>query len=459
MRDVESLIGQVANPKVRQLVDDAWRCYSAGVNRAAIVSVWTAIITDITDKIVWLAEEGDGDANTFRTELRQAQQARLNSEISAIQTIESRLLREAEKFDLVEKTSMIDLDRVRHDRNRCVHTSLHHEDEVYEPTAETARAHLVTALTLLLTHPPLGGKRLFGRFIDYVCDPRFVLSEPHLLTTFHDRLRPRTRAQIFEVAAKHALLELPTDGWLPADQCADRMAKVLVLLASRDRERAREAAAKGMGRFAQLSANQKLRALARLGDQDFFWDTLPQDQHEHLTMLVDGLDVRQIDLGDRAAAGLLRMVAVLRALVGSEQARERLPVLEIKFNALTDQQKMRAATQRPARFFLPAVLTTLREAQNWDTGASAEHALIAHARFLDLDLLRSALQAWSGNDQCYNADTAPAAAVSLFHATEHLGRARIEVFGQFLTALPLDGDETPYCTFYAALAETLQANG
>ncbi|ACU38395.1 hypothetical protein [Actinosynnema mirum] len=458
MRDVEMMIDQVPDSQVRLLAQDAWRCYQAGVHRSAVTATWTAVITDIVAKIVWLAEEDDPGARRFRDQLRQAQQQGLDgSGISAMQGIEKTLLDKAVEFELLDKVGARMLNRIREDRNLCVHTSLNNDNAVHDPGEETARAHLVTALTLLLTHPPLGGNRLFDRFIDHVCDARFVLSEAHLLANFHDRLRGRTRRQIIEVAAKHALCEGATDGRLPEDECADRMAKALLLFASRDRESARAATAKGMGKFAGLDAEQKLRALGRLGDQDFFWDSLPADQHDHLKALVADLDVNKRLPGNFADAwkGLSALLRVL-SLTGSDQARARLPELENQFNELPQDRKMLAASDRPAHHFVQVVVSTLKKARSFSTGGFAGQALVRHARFLDLDSLHAALRAWGGNCECYYSHPMPNAAVELFHATKRLGHERITLFGEFLTMLPLDDDGSYY---YAALAETLQAEG
>ncbi|GAA2679599.1 MULTISPECIES: hypothetical protein [Actinosynnema] len=454
MRDVESLIDQVPNPQVRKLTRDAWRCYQAGVHRAAVISTWTAVNDDIIGKIVWLAEEGDSEAQKFRENLRRVQQSGLTKDgVVAMQKIEQGLLETAVKFELLDRIGERGLNRIREDRNLCVHTSLNSSDEPYEPGEENARAHLVTALTLLLNHPPLGDSRLRDRFLAYVCDPHFVLSREHILASFHDRIRSKGRLGLIKLAAKHALLELPAEGRLPDIECADRMAKILVLFASRDRAAVREAVAKVMDRFAGLDAEQKLRTLIRLGDGDFFWDSLQGDQHEYLKALVANQGVHKIRPGDQVTRAMFELLSLL-SLVGSEQAREQLPELENRFNLLDTHLKMSAAILRPARYFVPVVLATLQKATSGFVGGKAGKALAEHAQFLDLDTLRRALQAWGGNYECLNGRYMRVTAVQLFHATEHLGRERIEVFGEFLTALSLHSDESDY----TALAETLQTN-
>jgi hypothetical protein len=94
--------------------------------------------------------------------------------------------------------------------------------------------------------------------------------------TFFDRVRTATRKTIIGFAAKHALLELDPDGRLPAAEHADRMALALIAFAQRDRELVRSAVFAQSERFQVFEGAAQLRALVRLGDQDFFWSMVDQ---------------------------------------------------------------------------------------------------------------------------------------------------------------------------------------
>jgi hypothetical protein len=59
LRDLEVQVARVANAGVRPLVTEAYRCYTSGTARAAIVLTWTAACADLIDKIATLYQSGD----------------------------------------------------------------------------------------------------------------------------------------------------------------------------------------------------------------------------------------------------------------------------------------------------------------------------------------------------------------------------------------------------------------
>jgi hypothetical protein len=189
-----------------------------------------------------------------------------------MQRIEDVLLSEAKKFELIDTIGSRELERIREDRNLCVHPSLRIHGDVYEPRPEVARGHLAVALATLLIHPPTQGRKAIEEFTTYICDPSFVAAVPHIQATFFDRVRTAARGNIVKVAAKHALLETapPTSVQLPSADLANRMAAALSAFASRDREFVRSVVTDLHSRFQLLEGAAQLRALVRLGDRDYF---------------------------------------------------------------------------------------------------------------------------------------------------------------------------------------------
>ncbi|MDA0639804.1 hypothetical protein [Nonomuraea ferruginea] len=453
MADVESLIGQVWSPDVRPLAEEAWRCYNAGATRACITMTWSAVTADIITKLVRLADDGDGQAVSFRTTLTEAQKKGLTKEgVRAMQAIEASLLEKAVEFELIDSIGSRELERIREDRNLCAHPSLRMLGDVYEPRPEVARGHVAVALTTLLTHPPTLGRKVLDEFSAYICDPFFVPTHPHMQATFFDRVRTATRKTIIGFAAKHALLELDPDGRMPAAEHADRMALALIAFAQRDRELVRTAVAAQSERFQVLEGVAQLRALARLGDQDFFWSMVDQALATRLQEMVNRLSATAEwdPLPATTAAAL--------ALVRSQYARDRLPGLETRFTTLAWKHRLGVATVRPDPYFIPAVLRLIQEAGSWRSGEQAGRVLVQHAPFLTIDTLRDVMSKWCDNSECRQAAEMPGLAVLLFQGTSHLGQARAAVFGEFLTSVRAIEGEGEYYS-YPALEEALLHTG
>lgn len=427
MAELESLMTQVWNADARPFVDEAWRCYGSGALRASIAATWTAITTDIITKLVYLADEGDAAAVDFRTSVTRAQEQGISPNgVRAMQDIEAKVLEKAQQFELVDAIGRRELERIREDRNLCVHPSLRVYGEAFEPHPEVTRGHLAVALSTLLVHPPAQGARILNAFISYTCDPSFVAALSHIQATFFDRVRTNARKNLASLAAKHALRELDPDGRLSPLEYANRCAVVLRAFAERDRALVSSAVVAQREPFQQIDGQAQVRALIRMGDQDYFWDMVDGPLAERL----DGLLTIPTDLApwDPLPSDLAVQFTILR----SEQARRHLPRLATGFTTLGTLQQMSVAELAQSHFFVPTAVGAVKEAWSYRVGEQAGRILLQHATFLRVDDLRTALQAWAENGQCREAADMPELAVSLFYATRHLGPQQSEIFGNFL---------------------------
>jgi len=451
--ELDSLVAQVWSPDVRPLAEEAWRCYNAGAIRASITATWTAVTADIITKLIRLADDGDNKAVPFRAEVTSAQGKGISKDgVRAMQNIESTLLDKAAEFELIDSIGVRELERIREDRNLCAHPSLRSYGDVYEPRPEVARGHLAVALTALLVHPPTQGGKLLDEFTAYICDPYFVSTLPHIQAAFFDRVRVATRRTIVRFAAKHAVLELDPAGQLQPAEHANRMAVALNAFAQRDRELVREAVAEQRDRFQVLDGGTQLRTLVRLGDQDYFWSIVDQA----LTTRLQGLLNTPVTIGEWDPLPI--DTAASLALVRSQYARERLPILETRFGVLPQLHRMAVAATHPDPYFLPAVVACIKDAGGWRLGEQAGQLLVQHAPFLTVDTLGLALTEWCKNSQCRQANLMPDLAVHLFHGTGHLGPARAAVFVEFLTNVRTLEEAGSYYS-YPALETALRTAG
>lgn len=450
--DLEHLLTQVRTPDVRPLAGEAWTCYSAGAVRASIAATWSAVTTDIIGKLIELAESDDGKAKRFSAKLIAAQSKGISTDgVRQMQQIETELLDTAVEFELIDSVGKRELERIREDRNLCVHPSLRPFGDVYEPRPEQARAHLVIALTTLLIHPPTQGRKAIDAYLDYTCDPKFAPeSVSHIQAVFFDRLRSGTRKGIAKLAAKHALLELdPGERFPSAQMYADRSAVVLSAFAQRDPNLVRTVVAEQRDKVDNLDSAAQLRALGRLGTEDFFWDLVDVALTDRLTNLLSGPISPSVDPDVTAAL----------AMVGNSQARRRLPVLERQFNEMNWRQKLRLADLRPAEFFVPTLIELLRDAPSFRDAEAIGQLVLVHARWLRQDTLRQALQFWAANDQCLKAAEMPQIATELFETTRHLGTDQQVAFLEFLSAAKQEAPDPEDYYQYPALTAAMTAAG
>jgi hypothetical protein len=428
--DLEIYVGRVWSPEARPLVEEAWRCYNSGVVRASIAATWTAVTADIIAKLIRLAEDGDAEAAKFRKRVNDAQAKGITREgVRAMQTVEDTLLSEAEKFELIDSIGARELERIREDRNLCVHPSLRSQGDVYSPRPEVARGHLAVALTTLLIHPPTQGRKMVEDFTAYVCDPSFIATAPHIQATFFDLARAATRQNLVKVAAKHALFEIapPLGVSLNPGALADRMAEALNAFAARDRQLIRTVVGDQRSRFQVLDGETQLRALRRLGEHDYFWDMVDAPLKDRLNDLISNVR-KPTGVGERLSSE----TASVLALVCKDQARSRLPALEEQFSRADLYERMAITTAQPDEYFVPFMIKLVKDAGNWQTGSEVGEIVLRHARYLTEESLSELLAEWADNIDCRKANRMPSLAVALYYSTVHLGPSRKAIFADFL---------------------------
>ncbi|NUU25516.1 MAG: hypothetical protein HOV68_29030 [Streptomycetaceae bacterium] len=424
MLDLEDQVNRVFNPEVRGLVREAYRCYTAGSSRAAIILTWTAVCADIIAKAQILREEGEADARDVVAEVEKAQTSSEVEGTRIMQGVERDLPATAEKLQLIDFTQRRLLERIRDDRHLCAHPSIRPLGELYEPTSEYARAHLAAALDALLVHPPSQGRKLVESFRDHVADPGFIYDTAYLAHAFFDRVRPAARAKVVELAAKFAVLQID-DPANPVDAAvfADRMAACLRSFAERDAGLVKDCVAKQMVRLGTATPEVQLNALGRLGDMPAFWAALTEPLRGLLDARIE--TVGSPPPGRIVIGGKLKPVeARVLALVGHADVRKQLPALAAAFESLSALKRAQVIEQRPDPYFatyLPQLMTNVR---SFDTGqAFAEQAVLPCAGHLTRPQLEELLTAWFDNSQCWGR-AMPGYLVELYRRPAHLGPDR-----------------------------------
>ena len=159
--DIDSLTLAVRNPEAQRLISEAIAAYRGGALRSALISTWIAVAYDIIMKIRELADQGECMAKNFVDRLDKAIEAK-NKE--KLQKIEQELVSQANALLLLMPHEKDALARLQQDRNLCAHPAFAVKDELYQPSPELVRAHIVHALQYLLVHAPLQGKSAIARF-------------------------------------------------------------------------------------------------------------------------------------------------------------------------------------------------------------------------------------------------------------------------------------------------------
>ena len=142
--DIDTLALAVRDRESRRLIAEAITAYRGGALRSAIISTWIAVSFDIIAKARELATQGEAAPKAFVEDLDVAI---ANRDIKKMQAIESDLLNVAnDQLQLFAPHEFDALERLQRDRNLCAHPAFIVEDELYQPSLELVRSHIVHAL-------------------------------------------------------------------------------------------------------------------------------------------------------------------------------------------------------------------------------------------------------------------------------------------------------------------------
>jgi hypothetical protein len=163
LSDLDELILSCEDPRSRQYIEEAVRCYKAGAYRSSVVACWIAVAFDLVDKIRELAAGGDKAAQAEITRFETIQKA--NNLPGALAFEKELPLMARDKFEFISHLEHLDLGRLVEDRNRCAHPSQVSDNQVFAASAELARMHIYNSVKSILSKPASQGKAALARIL------------------------------------------------------------------------------------------------------------------------------------------------------------------------------------------------------------------------------------------------------------------------------------------------------
>lgn len=177
--DLDTEVLRIRDYRTRIYFADALRAYRSGAFRAAIASVWVALVYDLLRKYRELASAGDKEAAAFLKDWDAAVQ---NNGTAKLLELERGILDHAHaKLGLINVIGLKTLKRVFEDRHLCAHPAFQSNDELYEPTDELVKTHLCAAIDLVLAQKPLQGRGILEAFSADVVSPGFPSARPAVI--------------------------------------------------------------------------------------------------------------------------------------------------------------------------------------------------------------------------------------------------------------------------------------
>ena len=212
--DLDILVNRIREPRSKTYFLDAVKAYKAGALRTALTSIWVAVVYDLISKYRELNASGDAAAASF---LRNWDEATKQRNVKRLLDLEMNIVDDAtNNVQLLSPVARIQLERLREDRNLCAHPTFYTDENLFEPSAEMVRLHLVNAIDMVLSQAPLQGKAIFEQFGLDVRSIGFPTNETVAQDYVDQRYLSQTRPQRirnFGVVLAKSLLKGTPEEW------------------------------------------------------------------------------------------------------------------------------------------------------------------------------------------------------------------------------------------------------
>jgi hypothetical protein len=254
--------------------------------------VWVAVVYDLIAKYRELTTAGDSSAAAFLGRWDGAHNA---GNVSQLLSLERCILRDAtHQTQMLNRMAETHLARLREDRHLCAHPAFSTEADLFEPSPELARLHLVNAIELVLSQEPLHGRGIFEQFNRDLLSIGFPREQAKIITYVEQRYLARVRPQNVRsfgaILAKSLLVGAPLE-WEPH---AAQVAAALIAVRERRSEAWGEIAGQILRLLNGLGPSERTRAIAFLGIFPDFWDQIDGPVRITLTETAANLDPRNL---------------------------------------------------------------------------------------------------------------------------------------------------------------------
>lgn len=405
LTDIDSLCLSVRDGESRRLISEAITAYRGGAFRSAIMATWIAVAYDIISKARELAAQGEAAPKAFVDELDLAI---ASADIPRRQNIERLLLKTAyETIQLLAPHEFDALSRLYSDRHLCAHPAFVADDELFQPTPELVRTHLIHVLQYLLIHAPLQGKSAVARFETDVLSPSFPTSSQDIGTYVRSKYLDR---------AKDVLVSNLIKGLLTAPFGAERAKFVgkerLLAQTLREISAAKTAIYDQVvppfvaRRFDAVTDDVLLKICALFEADTRIWTWISEPVRIRVKTLLSSST-----LADLKASGAFDAFAI----------PELSDVLMARFDAFDEDTQISVISENPRREFVDRAIELYSGAGGWRHAEMLGRALMVRlATFFTADDIRRVLEAVRGNGQIWGASGTPSILDTVFDLSRSL---------------------------------------
>lgn len=403
--DIDSLTLDVRDRESQRLIGEAIAAYRGGALRSAVISTWVAVAYDMLAKLRELGSQGEAAPKAFIDDLDKAIS---KQDLRKLQLIENQLLQKANTdFQLLAPHEFTALERIQKDRNLCAHPAFAVEDELYRPTPELVRGHIVHAMQYLLVHAPLQGRSAIERFESDILSPSFPIDENDIDTFLRAKYLDRAK-DVLVINLIKAILAAPFGAEHGKYSGRQRLLAVTLRTISGAKTATyEEEVPKIVSRKFQHVADNVLLNICSFLEQDArIWDWLPRTVRVRVQRLLETEDVESLKLHSAFDAFAIRPLG---------------DILLARFEGFDTTTKISVISEHPRKELVESGIEIYSQAGSF---RGAEHLgqslILPLAPHFNKDQIKQLLAAVSCNGQIWNASGTAEVLEALFDSTRHL---------------------------------------
>lgn len=201
MRDfsIENSVTEFHSEKTREYFQEVKSSFYNGNNRAAIVTLYSVVITDLLIKLEILTDLYDDKvAEAILNETKTFQSTNPTNpdwEKELIEKIKART-------SIIDSVDHAHIQALKNDRHLCAHPVLDKEDKLYTPNSETVASHIRNMIESIFTKAPLLSKKILSTaLIDISSKSELLIDDnsldKYITSKYLRNLTTATEVQIF----------------------------------------------------------------------------------------------------------------------------------------------------------------------------------------------------------------------------------------------------------------------
>ena len=398
--DLDAELIRIREPQSRRYLADAVLAYRAGAYRPAISATWVALAFDLIQKYRELASLGEAEASAF---IVGWDNAVANGDTTKLTKMEGELLDHAHShLSMFSSAGLRSLKRLREDRHTSAHPAYISTDELYEPSDELARSHIMAAIEIVLSQQPVRGRGIIETFGADLVSPGFPYEIGAAMNYVEQKylahMRPGTVKNFGAVLAKSLIRENVPD-WTP--HIHRRLAAVYTVQQRRPSD------------WPSLQAD-----LLRLMNDD------SPDYRSNVLIVLGWFPHLFAELNTAAALSLAEHCRNGEAMMAKPRAFQAAYVptlsqdLTATFARLQPDEKAQVITAAPVGLFWPYAIQQFRSAGSFRAAENLFDTLIApYSAQLNAENVSEVFEAVASNGQIWNASGTSSRLLSLLDAT------------------------------------------